>query len=107
MDVKRIKAGMLFGAIAGLIDVIPMFIQKLTLDANLSAFTFWIVAGFFISTTNIRLTGALKGIAVSIILMVPMAFIIGWNDPLVLVPIVIMNLILGSGIGILIDKYSV
>jgi hypothetical protein len=40
---KKIKIGILLGIIAGIIDVIPMIIQKLTWDANISAISMWIV----------------------------------------------------------------
>lgn len=101
---KKIQFGILLGIIAGIIDVIPMVIQKLTWDANLSAFTFWIIAGFFIATTNIPLKGALKGIFISILLLIPLAFIIGWQNPVNLIPVTIMNLILGSALGFFINK---
>lgn len=103
---KKTQLGIILGIIAGIIDVIPMIIQKLTWDANISAFTFWIAAGFFIAATNIKLKGVLKGITISLILLVPLAFIIGWQEPKSLIPIIIMNLILGSGLGFLIDKYG-
>ena len=103
---KKTQLGIILGIIAGIIDVIPMIIQKLTWDANLSAFTFWIVVGFVIATTNIGLKGALKGITISLILLIPLIFIIAWNNPTVLLPIIPMNLILGSALGFLIDKYG-
>ena len=103
---QKIKLGIALGTIAGIIDVIPMLFQGLTWDANLSAFAFWVIVGFFISTTNIKLKGALKGVCLSLILLVPLAFIIGWSNPISLVPILIMNVILGSLLGFVIDKYS-
>lgn len=103
---KKIKIGILFGIIAGIIDVVSMIVQKLTWDANLSAFTFWIIAGFFIATTNVNLKGVLKGAVISLLLLAPLTFIIGWKEPMSLIPIVIMNLILGSGLGFFIDKYG-
>jgi hypothetical protein len=103
---KRIQLGILLGIIAGIIDVVPMIIQKLTWDANLSAFTFWIIVGFFIATININLKGALKGITVSLLLLAPLTFIIGWQEPISLIPITIINLVLGSLLGFLIDKYG-
>ncbi|MBU4245423.1 hypothetical protein L6303_06275 [archaeon] len=102
----RIHLGILLGAIAGIIDVIPMLLQNLTWDANLSAFSFWIAAGFFIAVSDIKLKGALKGVAVSLVLLIPLAFIIGWKEPASLIPVLIMNLILGSSLGMLIDKFS-
>jgi len=103
---KKIIIGVLLGAVAGIIDIIPMLIQKLSWDANISAFTFWIIAGFFIATTKIGLEGTMKGMAVSLLLLTPLAFIIGWKEPVSLLPIVIMNLILGSTLGFLIDKHG-
>ena len=101
---KRIKWGLLLGAVAGVIDVILMVIQKLSWDANLSAFTFWVIVGLIISISDIKLKGTLKGVVLSLILIVPLAIIIGWQNPLTLVPIIIMNIILGSGLGYLIDR---
>ncbi len=103
---EKIRLGIVLGFIAGIIDIIPMIIQKLTWDANISAFIFWIVAGFFITTTDIKLKGALKGILISLILFLPLAVIIGWQEPMSLIPILIMNLILGSLLGFFIDKYG-
>ena len=102
---RKIELGLLLGTVAGMLDVIPMVIQELTWDANLSAFTFWIIAGFFISTSNIKLKGALKGVVISVILLVPLMFIIGWESPKSLIPIMIMNIILGSLLGYFIDKF--
>lgn len=103
---KKTQLGISLGIIAGIIDVIPMTIQKLTWDANISAFTFWIIAGFFIATTNINLPGILQGITVSILLLIPLALIIGWKNPVDLIPILIMNVILGSALGFFINKYG-
>ncbi len=102
----RIHLGILLGAIAGIIDVIPMLLQNLTWDANLSAFSFWIVAGFFIAVSEIKISGALKGVFVSLVLLIPLAVIIGWKEPISLMPILVMNLILGSLLGTFIDKYN-
>ncbi len=44
---KKNKIGILLGVVAGILDVIPMVLQKLTWEANISAFSMWIVVGFF------------------------------------------------------------
>jgi len=103
---NKVKYGILFGIVAGIIDIIPMIIQKITWDANISAFTFWIVAGFFISTSNLKLKGWLKGLVISFILLIPLAFIIGWQNPISLIPIIIMNIVLGSLLGYFINKHE-
>ena len=55
---KRIGIGFLVGAIGGGFDLIPMLMQKLTWDANLSAFSLWVVSGFMLATSNLKLPAA-------------------------------------------------
>jgi hypothetical protein len=96
--------GVLLGVLAGLIDIIPMIIQKLDWSANISAFIFWVVAGFVIATSNINLKGTLKGLVISCILVIPTALLIGWKEPLSLIPIYGMTLILGGALGFILEK---
>jgi hypothetical protein len=103
---KKIRLGMLLGIFAGIIDVIPMIIQKLSWEANISAFTFWIVCGFVIASSNIKPKGVLKGTLISFIMLIPLAIIIGWKQPASLVPIIVMNIVLGSLLGFFIEKYG-
>lgn len=103
---NKIKLGILLGIIAGVIDVIPMIIQKLTWDANFSAFAHWIIAGFLISTTSLKIKGAWKGLLISVLLLIPVGILVGWQEPVSLIPMSIMTIILGSILGFLIDKYG-
>ncbi len=103
---KKIRTGITFGIMAGLIDVIPMVLQNLTWDANFSAFIMWVVNGFFISIVDLNLKPAAKGVVVSFLIILPTAVIIGWKEPFTLIPISIMTLILGSLLGFLIEKYG-
>ncbi len=103
---NKLIFGIGLGIIAGVVDVIPMILQKLTWDANLSAFSMWVVVGFLIASSNLKLNGVLKGIIISYITIIPVAFLIGWREPLTLVPIGIMSLILGSLLGYFIEKYQ-
>ena len=105
MKKKKILYGIAFGVIAGIIDVVPMIIQKLTWDANLSAFSMWVVVGFILSITKINLKPILKGLLISFLILLPTAIIIGWQEPISLFPISIMTLILGGLLGYFIDKY--
>ncbi len=106
MNMKKTQLGVLLGIIAGIIDVIPMFLQKLTWDANLSALSLWIASGFLIATTNIKIKGVGKGIIISFLVLLPSAILIGWREPFSLIPIFAMTLILGSLLGFMIDKYG-
>ena len=106
MKMKKICYGIGFGAIAGVLDVIPMIIQKLTWDANLSAFSMWVVVGFILSITKIELKGVIKGIIISFLILLPSAILICWQEPISLIPISIMTLILGSLLGYFVDKFG-
>ena len=102
----KILLGIICGLIAGIIDVIPMLIQRLTWDANLSALTMWIIIGFFISTLQIQLNSIVKGILVSFLCLIPTSFIIGWKDPTALIPIFVMTLVLGGTLGFIIQSLA-
>lgn len=101
---KKTLTGLIIGLIAGIIDLIPMIIQKLTWDANLSAFSMWIVFGLFLSITSLKIKGIFKGLLISLLILLPYLFIIGWKEPLSLIPILIMTSILGSLSGFIYQK---
>ena len=101
---KRTLTGIIIGLIAGIIDIIPMLIQKLTWDANLSAFSMWLIIGYFLSIISFGLKGILKGLVISFLVLIPNLFIIGWKEPISLIPIIIMTAILGSLSGYLFQR---
>jgi len=103
---NKVIDGLLFGAMAGLIDIIPMMIQNLTLDAILSALFLWIVSGFLIATSNLKIYPIFKGILIPFLVLIPCSFIIAWHDPFSLIPISIMTIILGALLGFSIDKWG-
>lgn len=96
---NNIVLGLLLGVVMGVLDVIPMMMQGLTWDANLSAFSLWVVAGFMLATSNLKLKSIWKGIVISFLCLLPSVFIIGWNDLFSLVPVGAMTLILGALLG--------
>jgi hypothetical protein len=104
--VKKIMVGISFGAIAGTIDVIPMILQNLTWDANLSAFSMWVVNGFLISSSNLKMNSILKGVLISFAVILPVAILIGWKDPASLIPILFMTGILSSALGYSIERFG-
>jgi hypothetical protein len=101
---NRIVAGLLVGVIAGILDVIPMILQKLSWVADISAFSMWIIIGLLIATNNLKLPAIIKGILISILVLIPCAIIIGSKDPTSLIPITIMTIVLGSISGIITNK---
>jgi hypothetical protein len=103
---KNILIGVLLGIGAGIIDLIPMMIQGLTWDANSSAFLLWVVSGFILSTSNLQLSTVLKGIVISFLCLLPSLPIIGWEDPIGLLPIFVMTLLLGATLGYVYGKLA-
>jgi|SRR5665647_2550807 len=101
-----IVIGILLGTLAGIIDVIPMIIKKLTWDANLSAFSMWIVAGFFTAAINLNIHPILEGILIALLNLLPCAILIGWKKPKSLIPILIMTIVLGGLLGFSISRLT-
>lgn len=103
---RKILIGILLGALAGCFDLIPMLIQKLTWDANLSAFSMWVIIGFFITVTDIRLNGIIKGILISLLILAPSAIIIWSFQPLSIFPVLSMTVVLGGILGFTIERWA-
>ncbi len=97
---SEILIALIIGIIAGLIDVIPMIIQKLEKSANLSAFFHWVVLGLIIPFVSWDITPWLKGLIIAEISAIPILFIVASEDKKAIIPITLMSAILGIGIGI-------
>ncbi len=96
---KRIFTGLLLGLAAGIIDLFPMLLQKLSWDANLSALSLWLVSGVLTASVDWRINPVAKGMVVSFMVLLPSAVLIGAKEPLSLIPIGTMTLILGGALG--------
>lgn len=96
---KRFATGALIGLVAGVIDVVPMIAQGLPWSANASAFTMWIVVGALVGVSDLKLPAAVHGLVVSFLVLAPCAILIGAAEPVSLIPISVMTLLLGSGVG--------
>jgi hypothetical protein len=101
---KKTVIGILLGMAAGIIDIIPMVIQKLTWDADISAFSMWVVVGFLISAVETKMNPVVKGIFIAFLVLLPSGILIGYKEPLSLIPISIMTIILGGLLGFTIHK---
>jgi hypothetical protein len=103
---KKYQIGILFGVLAGLIDITPMLLARMNWDANLSAFCLWVVVGFFVGATELKINPVLKGLLIAFLALLPSAVLIAGIQPASLVPVTIMTLILGSAVGFLVGKFS-
>jgi len=59
---KKMIIGLALGTVAGILDVIPMILQNLTWDADVSALAMWMVVGFFIASVELKMNPVLKGV---------------------------------------------
>ncbi len=103
---KKQLIGLLLGSIAGVIDVIPMLLQKLSWDANLSAFSMWLVVGFFIASVEFKINPIIKGILIALMVLFPSLILIAWKEPFSVIPICIMTTFLGALLGLAIHKIA-
>jgi hypothetical protein len=103
---KKPLIGILLGAIAGVVDVIPMIMMNLTWDANLSAFSMWVIVGFLISVVEIKVLPIFKGILMAFLVLFPSAILIGSKEPQSLIPIFAMTTILGGLLGFMVHRFT-
>ena len=103
---SKLLIALLIGIIAGAIDVAPMIIQKLDKYANISAFFHWVALGIIISYVQMPIPAYLKGIAVSLLAVLPILVIVSKEDKKAIIPILLMSVILGAGVGITTSKFA-
>lgn len=104
---KKQNVGILVGLGAAVLDTTPMIIQGLPWSATISAFVTWVVIGFFIATTNLKLPSALKGIVIALLILTSSAPLIGAEDyKVLLLPILPTTIVLGALSGWLIERLS-
>ncbi len=101
---KKLIIGIVLGIVAGTIDIVPMISKGLTWDANISAFSMWIIVGFLISIVDLKINSIIKGILLAFLVLLPSAILIGWKEPESLIPISVMTIILGGLIGFSFNK---
>lgn len=102
--INKAYLGIILGVIVGVINVLPMILQKISWDANISTFLTWVIVGFLISTTNLKLQGILKGIIISILIFIPSTIFVIESNLTGAIWIIVMTLIFGSLLGYLIDR---
>ena len=104
---SKLIISIIIGIIAGIIDVIPMIIQKLDKHTNWSAFIHWVVMGIIISYIQIPLSPWLKGLAIAELSALPVVIIVPKEDKKAIIPILVMSAILGILVGITTAKFRI
>jgi hypothetical protein len=96
---KNYFISLAIGLIAGIMDITPMIIKKMDKLFIISAFFVWIVLGLFIPKINFVSISFLNGIIVSILFVLPVAFLIYKLDPSGLPIVIVTTIILGCAVG--------
>ena len=97
---NEILIALIIGIIAGIIDVVPMIIQKMDKYANLSAFSHWVVLGLIIPFVSWNISPWLKGLIIAEISAIPILLMVAPKDKKAIIPITIMSAILGVAVAI-------
>jgi hypothetical protein len=81
-----------------------MIIQKLPWSANNSAFSMWVVTGFLVASSSLKLPYILKSMLIALLLLEICTPLIGWQT--VLVPILPITIVLSVLLGWMIGKFE-
>jgi hypothetical protein len=90
---------LLLGCGAAVVDTLPMIFKKLDRNFILSAFTFWVTAGILIPRTRLISSDWLNGLALAVLLFLPLLFLILKMDKKALPQIFGTTVLLGSLMG--------
>jgi len=90
----------IIGLIAGLIDTIPMMIQKLDKRDTFSAFVHYFALGLIIPFVDWGIAPWITGVVIALFTSIPILIIVYPRDKKAIIPMIVFSLILGAGIGI-------
>ncbi len=100
---KLIKS-LLLGTAAGIIDVIPMVLQGLSWQANVSAMIHWIGLSVIITYARLPLSGWLSGIILGLLTGIPLAVLATETVATAWIPITISSILLGGLLGLMSER---
>ncbi len=103
---SKLLISIIIGVGAGIIDVVPMIMQKLDKYANLSAFIHWIVLGIVISYIQMPIAPWLKGFIIAELSAIPIVILVIKDSSKSSIPILIMSAILGILVGVATARYA-
>jgi len=102
----RLFSAIAIGVFAGVIDIIPMLVQKIDKASCLSAFVQWVVLGVVISYVSAPIPDWAKGAAIGLSSALPIVILVAQSDPKSIPPILITSLVLGGIVGVISGKFA-
>ena len=103
---RKLLSAIAIGVFAGVIDVIPMLVQRIDSASCLSAFVHWLVLGVLISYVRAPLPNWAKGAAIGFFSALSIVILVAQSDPTSILPILMTSLVLGGVVGVLSGKLS-
>jgi hypothetical protein len=103
---QKLFSAIAIGVLAGVIDVIPMIVQKIDKTSCLSAFVHWVVLGVVISYISAPMPDWAKGGIVGFFSALSIVILVAQADPKSIPPILITSIVLGGVVGILSGKFA-
>lgn len=99
-----ILVALAIGIVAGIIDIVPMIIQKLDKYSCISAFCHWVILGLVIPFVDWNIASWLKGLLLGEMLAIPLMIIVSKNDKRSLLPMALFSALLGIGVAVASSK---
>jgi hypothetical protein len=106
MKLNKTRYSLILGLTAGLINLIPMILEKLGWEIVLSTLVMWVIIGYLLAHLSLPWKGVRKGVILAFLVFLPMAIVISRYDPLSLITISAMTFILGGLLGSFITMYE-
>lgn len=100
---KLIKS-LLLGTAAGILDVIPMVLQGLSWQANVSALLHWLGLSLIITFSRLPFTGWASGIILALLTGIPIAVLATETVPTAWIPILISSVLFGGLLGYMSER---
>ena len=103
---RKLLIALSIGLGAGVIDVIPMFIQKIDRNSCVAAFVHWLVLGVVIAYVSAPVPDWARGALVGFFGALSTVILVAQGDPKSAIPILVTSTVLGGVVGMLTGKYA-
>ncbi len=87
------------GIAAGVVDVVPMMLQRLDKFSCASAFIHWVVLGLIIPFVSWDMSPLLKGSLIALMTALPVMLLVFPQDAKAVVPMILFSILLGAAVG--------
>lgn len=102
---KKLMVALIVGLIAGGLDLIPLIMVGAPMLNMVSIVAFWVVTSYFVANIELVKNGAINGLILSTLNMIPMVIVIYTINPKDFLPMLSMAVLLGPLVGFLNKRF--